>query len=163
MKTSPAEIEIHLETLRQTPKVFARLAADFTETQLRLRPSPDEWSLQEILAHLHACAEVWGDDIERMIALDGTRFTKPHPRKVMVLERHTLPPFADAIVTFDALRKHQLTHLQELEIDYWDRGATINGRHHTVYSQVRRMALHEAVHIGQLDATAEIVRAISPP
>src|SRR5688572_31490791 len=38
-----------------------------SELQLQRKPEADAWSAQEIVAHLRACAEVWGRSIDRML------------------------------------------------------------------------------------------------
>ena len=153
MKADLSQIDFHLATLKVTTEIFADLALRIADSQSRIRPERDEWSLHEILAHLHACAEVWGDDIDRMLATDGTRYTKPHPRTIMKLAQHTDPSFAEASASFGSLRSHLISILQLLNAISWDRCAKINGRNHTIFTQVRRMALHEEAHRAQIEAT----------
>jgi len=38
--------------------------------QLHTAPNPGEWSADQVLAHLRACADVWGGNILRMISED---------------------------------------------------------------------------------------------
>jgi hypothetical protein len=68
MRSTPKDIATHLATLRETPVVFSNLAERLTETELRAKAEPKAWSFNEVLAHLSACAEVWGDDIEQILA-----------------------------------------------------------------------------------------------
>jgi hypothetical protein len=132
------------------------------EEHLRFRPLPNEWSLVELLAHFHACAEIWGDDIERMLAFDTPRFTKPHPRQAMQSGRYRLPPFAESAHTFADLRERLMARLQSLGPDQWERGATINGRSHTVYTHTRRMAQHEAAHADQIRQACRVIVGLKP-
>jgi hypothetical protein len=146
MKATPGEIETHLATLAETPGFIAEVCAGLGEAELRLAPVPGEWSLVELLAHLHACAEVWGDDIRMMLTCDAPRLHKPHPRQVMKQDRFLTPSFADSFIDFSSLRVRLLGELKSLDFDQWERGATINQRWHTVFTHARRMALHESVH-----------------
>ena len=57
-----------LTLLRDNPTRIASLAADLTPAQLRAAPGPGAWSLTHILAHLRACADVWGGCITTMLA-----------------------------------------------------------------------------------------------
>src|SRR5215204_1703580 len=106
-----------LATVRRTPLLIGAIAEHLREEQLRARPRPNDWSLVELLAHLHACAEVWSDDIERMLALDAPSFEKPHPRQLM--RHHQVPPFAQSARAFAHLREQLLTRLQPLGSDQW--------------------------------------------
>lgn len=83
VKITPREIEAHLATLQSTPAVLSRVSSDLDDVRLRQRPQPGQWSLIELLAHLSACAEIWGDDIREMLSCDIPTLTKPHPRGVM--------------------------------------------------------------------------------
>ena len=155
MKATSKEIATHLATLRQTPLLIGTVAEQLREEQLRARPGPKEWSLVEHLAHLHACAEIWSDDIERMLAHDTPMFEKPHPNTVMT--RHQTPPFVETTRAFTDLRERLIARLQTLAPDQWQRSAIINGRRHTVFTQTRRMALHEAAHTEQIREARKVM------
>jgi hypothetical protein len=47
-----------------------------------------------------------------------------------------------------------LEKLQPLALKEWARSATIKERQHTVFSQARRLALHEEGHCGQIEELA---------
>jgi hypothetical protein len=162
MKATAREIEVHVATLCQTPLLIGSVAERLCEEQLRVRPLPDGWSLVDLLAHLHACAEIWGDDIERMLTLEAPRFSKPHPRQVMGSDRHQLPSFAESARAFAVRREQLIARLRTLEPDQWERGATINGRGHTVFTHTRRMALHEAVHAEQIRELRRVIAGREP-
>jgi hypothetical protein len=162
VKATSEEIDAHLATLHQTPLLIGFVAGQLSEAQLRLRPLPGDWSLVEILAHLHACAEVWSDDIERMLALDAPRFSKPHPRRVMLSSRHQDPTFAESARSFAELRERLISRLQALRPEQWERSATISGRDHTVFSRTRGMALHEARHADQIRDACRAIAGLEP-
>ncbi|MGH2486961.1 MAG: hypothetical protein ACRDHE_13205, partial [Ktedonobacterales bacterium] len=50
-------IEQVLILLAETPPRLAGLTASLAPAQLRTIPSPDEWSANDVLAHLRACAD----------------------------------------------------------------------------------------------------------
>jgi hypothetical protein len=163
MKATPGEIETLLATLAETPGFIAEVCTGLGEAELRLAPAPGEWSLVELLAHLHACAEVWGDDIGVMLMRDEPRFTKPHPRQVMKQDRFLTPSFADSFIDFSNLRARLLGELKSLDFELWERGATINQRWHTVFTHARRMALHEHAHREQFRGVrAFVIEARKP-
>src|SRR5262245_13628457 len=79
---APAESEIRavLSALSATPKEIARITRGCTDRQLHRKPEPQAWCAQEIVAHLRACAEVWGRTIERMLAEDHPTIRYVSPR-----------------------------------------------------------------------------------
>ncbi|MBN1452950.1 MAG: DinB family protein [Anaerolineales bacterium] len=54
-------IEQILAILGETPSRLVILSAGLSSAQLHTAPEPGEWSASEILAHLRACSDVWGD------------------------------------------------------------------------------------------------------
>ncbi len=52
-----------LEVLASTPGRLAAITAGATAADLRRPPKPREWSMTELLAHLRACADVFGGAI----------------------------------------------------------------------------------------------------
>jgi hypothetical protein len=52
---------------------------------------------------------------------------------------------------FSRQRAELLAKLANLLPEDWSRSAVIRGRTHTVFSETRRMALHEADHWAQID------------
>jgi hypothetical protein len=50
-----------LTILKQTPPRLTNLASGFAPAQLHAAPSTGEWSVNEVLAHLRACDDVWGN------------------------------------------------------------------------------------------------------
>jgi hypothetical protein len=53
-------IEQVLTMLAEAPRRIAALTADLEPAQLHTSPNPNEWSANDVLAHLRACNEVWG-------------------------------------------------------------------------------------------------------
>ena len=80
MARMPLTVEQILSVLAETPKRLAALTVDLTPPQLRTAPGPDEWSANEVLAHLRSCADVWGDCISRMLAEEHPTLRAIDPR-----------------------------------------------------------------------------------
>ena len=74
------EVEHVLQTLRATPQRIAALCRAQPAARLAAKGEPDEWSAQEILAHLRACAVVWGKGIHAMIAQEHPTLRYVSPR-----------------------------------------------------------------------------------
>jgi len=70
-------IEQILTLLPETPARIAALTAGLAPARLHTTPNHDGWSANDVLAHLRACADVWGNCILAMIAEDT-----PTPRAV---------------------------------------------------------------------------------
>src|SRR5579862_3167603 len=69
-----------LERLSETPRRIAALTAGMSAAQAQRSPSPDEWCVNDVLAHLRACADVWGGHIEAILAEDEPARQGVNPR-----------------------------------------------------------------------------------
>ena len=118
---------------------------------------PDAWSAQEILAHLRACAALWGKSIDRMLAEDRPTIRYVSPRGWIRKTTWLQDNFTDSLRAFSSERARLLTTLSQLAPADWGRGATFTattrGREATVLDYARRIADHEAVHLDQLRRT----------
>jgi hypothetical protein len=148
-------IEQVLTALAATPPRIAALTAGLAPAQLHTRPTPDEWSANEVLAHLRACADVWGDCIVAMLAHDAPTLRAVNPktwiRKTDYLEQDFQPSFH----AFAAQRSELLAVLEPLAREGWSRAATVTGAgkvlERTVQSYAQRLAVHERPHLKQVE------------
>ena len=146
MKSNPAEIERVLARLEATPAFLNALAADHSPGELGFSRDKKTWSAQEVLAHLRACADPWIHSIYAMLAEAGPVLPDIDERKYARAARYAEVPYIEALRSFAAQRANLVRVLRGLRPEKWERSANILGRRHTVFSQARRMAMHEAGH-----------------
>lgn len=158
-----SDIDAVLTALSQTPKDIAIITRGYSERQLLNKPEAGAWSAQEIVAHLRACAEVWGRSIERMLAEDNPIIRYVSPRGWIKKSDYLQQSFRDSLKAFVDRRVKLVKTLSELDGVDWSRRATFtattSGREVTVLSYARRIADHEAHHMDQLRRTVKISKA----
>lgn len=152
MKATFPEIETYLHLLEETPQRLLKSAKSVDETRLHQRTSKELWSVNDILAHLRACADVWGDSIAAMLAEEHPTVPYRHPRQWIKKTDYLELDFRESLIAFTAQRKQLLKALKRLSLEDWSRAATIQGREHTVFTQARRMVLHENIHCEQIES-----------
>jgi uncharacterized damage-inducible protein DinB len=152
METNLDQIDTFLSILRETLHRFRNLQQSLSEDALKAKPGKGEWSARDILAHLHSCQEVWGYSIHAMLILQEPTLAHIHPRAWTSRLGYRKLKFAELSSAFDTRRKILLREFETFADGDWSRSAIIKGRIHTVYSQTRRMALHEEGHWAQLQA-----------
>jgi len=152
MRATLPEIEQYLKLLEETPRGIKRLTGSIDEARLQRRTEKERWSVNDILAHLRSCADVWGDSIAAMLAEENPRVPYRHPRQWIKKTDYLELPFHESFQAFIVQRRKLLRVLKPLSPKAWSRAATIQGREHTVFTQVRRMALHEGVHYEQIES-----------
>ena len=119
-----SEIRAVLTLLSDTPKKIARIAQGLNEQQLHRQPDVDAWSAQEIVAHLRACAEVWGRSIDRMLTEDHPTIRYVSPRGWIKKTDYLQQNFRETLRGFSEQRAVLLTTLRKLTSRGWTRGAT---------------------------------------
>ena len=96
MRVRLLTIEQILTILAETPPRIVALTASLAPAQLHSAPNPDEWSASDVLAHLRACNDVWGNNMLVIIAED-----RPLARTVLYYA--------------DGLACHERTHVKQIE------------------------------------------------
>jgi uncharacterized damage-inducible protein DinB len=151
MKITTVAIENVLQLLSETPQRIAAATGALNDDQLHLQADKKSWSANDILAHLHACADVWGETIAAMLQDDEPALNHVSPRTYLKKTDYLERPFHDLFMSFVDQRRKLLLALHDLEFSDWSRGAMIKDRRHTIFSQARRLALHEVTHNEQLE------------
>jgi len=116
---------------------------------------PDSWSVNEVLAHLRACADVWGGSMARILKQDNPTFRYVSPRAWIRKTNYTSLEFRASFLAFRDQRKDLLKLLRHLPPTDWLRCANVKSgtklQKETVLSYAQRLARHEAGHCEQID------------
>jgi uncharacterized damage-inducible protein DinB len=150
MKATLSEIEKYLQILSETPQQIAQVAKGLDEERIRSRSDSKSWSVNDILAHLRSCADLWTHSIYAMLAENEPVFSDINERKWAKATRYAESPFVESLQVFSLQRENLLRVLKALPFVAWERSAIIFERKHTVFTQTRRMAKHEEEHVEQI-------------
>ncbi len=157
-------IEQVLTLLAETPPRIAAHTAGLAPAQLHTTPDPDGWSANDLLAHLRACADVWGDCIAAMIAQDTPTLRAVNPRSWIRKTDYLEQEFQPSLHAFAVQRTKLLEVLEPLPPEGWSRAATITGAgkvlERTVLSYAQWLARHERPHVKQIE---RMVNTMQPP
>jgi hypothetical protein len=149
-----------LPLLAATPPRIAELTAGLAGAQLQAAPAPGEWSANAVLAHLRACADVWGNCIAAIIAHDTPTIRAINPRTWINDTDYLEQDFRSSLRAFAAQRTDLLRVLGSLMPEAWSRAATITGAGRplvrTVLFYASWMANHERPHLKQLERLAKL-------
>lgn len=158
----PYTIEQVLPLLAETPSRLATLTADRSPAALRTPPSPDEWSANDVLAHLRACADMWGQAIMRILAEDAPTIQAVNPRTWIDQTDYRSLDFRPSLRAFTTQRAELLAALEPLPRAGWSRTATVTGAgrplERTVLQYAERLARHERPHVKQIGRIANTSR-----
>jgi hypothetical protein len=144
-----------LTLLAETPTRIAALTAGLPPTHLQTSPDPDEWSANDVLAHLRACADVWGGCIAAMLAEDRPTLRAVDPRAWIKQTDYRDLDFQSSLRAFITQRAELLAVLESLPPDGWTRAATVTGAGkplvRTVHMYAQRLGRHERPHVKQIE------------
>ncbi len=159
MSSTSLTIERVLTLLAETPTRIAALTASLSPEALQMRSTPDEWSANEVLAHLRACADVWGNCIRTIIEEDRPTWRAVSPRTWIKQTDYPELAFRPSLCAFTTQRADLLAVLSPLPIDAWQRSARVStvGRvlEPTVLSYAERLLVHERSHVKQIERIVE--------
>ena len=154
-------VEQVLDQLGATPLRLRELTSGVAPEVLRTQPGPDDWSANDVLAHLRACADKWGECATRIVEEDHPKLRGTEPRIWITKTNYPDLEFAPSLRAFVRQRKALLAVLDPLPPDAWQRTGTLVGAGKpvdlTARSYAERLARHERPHIKQI---AKVVAAL---
>jgi hypothetical protein len=155
MPGNSLSIEQVLTLLAATPSRIATFTSALSPEELQKRPSPGEWSANDVLAHLRACADVWGNSIMDIIAEDSPTLRAVNPLTWIKRTNYPELEFRPSLRAFAEQRVELLSVLEPLPQEGWSRAATVVGAgkplKRTVLFYAQWLARHERQHIKQFE------------
>jgi DinB superfamily len=147
----PLTIDQVLAQLKEQPEAIAALTADLPRAELQRPASGGEWSVNDVLAHLRSCADMWGKYMAMIISEDRPTIRAMNPTTWIKSTNYPDLEFAPSWRAFMKQRAELLAFLRPLPKEAWSRGATVTGggrpRERTVMDFARRLANHERSHV----------------
>ncbi len=155
-------LEQVLTVLAQTPPRIAELTASLTPAQLHTAPRHGEWSVNDVLAHLRSCADVWGDCIALIMEQDAPTIRAVNPTTWIKSTDYPEQKFKTSLRAFTAQRIDLLAILETLTPQAWSRTATVTGAgkplERTLHGFAQRLARHERPHLKQIERIVNTIR-----
>jgi hypothetical protein len=153
-----------LAILKETPPRLIKLTAGLAPSQIHTAPGPGEWSVNEVLAHLRACNDVWGDYyIMTILAQQKPTIKAMNPRRWIKSTDYLEQEFQSSLRAFKKQRKKLLAVLEPLPPKDWTRTNTLIGAgkplEQTLLSHADGLARHERAHLKQIERTLNSLRA----
>ncbi len=144
-----------MNLLAETPPRIDALTASLAPAQLLTPPNHDEWSANDVLAHLRACADVWGTCIVAIIAEDKPTLRAVNPLTWIKKTNYLELEFRPSLRSFATQRADLLAVMEPLPQEGWSRTATVTGAgkvlERTVLFYGQWLARHERQHVRQVE------------
>ncbi|HEY0603265.1 MAG TPA: DinB family protein [Herpetosiphonaceae bacterium] len=151
-----------LTLLAAAPPRIDALTAGLAPEQLRAGQEDGGWSINEVLAHLRSCADVWGNCIEVIIAQDKPTIRAINPTTWINGTNYREQEFQTSLQAFTTQRTDLLAVLEALDRAGWLRTATITGAGkplvRSVHAYAQWLAAHERSHLKQIERIVKALR-----
>jgi hypothetical protein len=148
---TPLTIDQILMRLAEQPKEIAAFTAGQPRARLHRSPSRGEWSVNDVLAHLRSCSDMWGRYIRTIIAEDRPTIRAMNPTTWIKSTNYPELEFAPSFRAFTKQRAELLALLRPLPNAAWSRTAMVTGagrpRERTVLEYAQWLANHERTHV----------------
>jgi hypothetical protein len=148
-----------LTVLRTNADRIAAATAGVDAATLRRAPAAGEWSATEILAHVRACADVWGGCIAAILTDDRPTIRAVGPRSYVHGTEYPDLAFGPSFLAFAAQRAALLATLDPLPPEAWSRTAVVTGAgavlERTLNWYALGLAAHERSHVKQIERLAK--------
>jgi hypothetical protein len=158
MPEKTLSIEQVLTMLAAAPERIAEMTGGMTPAQLHTPHGPGEWCANDVLAHLRACADMWGGSIVAIITQDRPTLRAINPRTWIDQTDYLEQAFGPSLKAFTEQRAELMALLEWLPPADWERLATVTGAgkpfEKTVLAYARRLAGHERPHLKQIHRIA---------
>ena len=162
MPSGSLTIEQILTLLAEGPPRIATLTAGLVPAQLHTSPNPDEWSANDVLAHLRSCADVWGSCIAVIIAEDTPTIRAVNPTTWIKKTDYRELEFQPSLHAFATQRTDLLAVFEPLAPEDWSRTATVTGAGkplvRTLHTYAQWLARHERPHVKQIERIVNTMR-----
>jgi hypothetical protein len=147
-----------LKVQAATASTLARLVKGVSTSKLRKRPTPEQWSVIEILAHLADSEVVCGWRLRAIIGAPGTPIEAYDQNTWNVAGHYATRDPRQCIEQFRAMRKANLSLLNSLTPEQWSHhGVHAERGKETVEHIVSLIAGHDLNHVQQIE------RILAPP
>jgi len=148
--------------LAENPKRIRSVTARLPAARLHAEPAADEWSANDVLAHLRACADVWGNAIATILAEDAPTLRGVNPRTWIRETNYPELKFRPSLRAYAEQRAGLLARLAELPPADWEHTATVHAwgqvYERSLHEYADQLARHEGIHVKQIESIVAAVR-----
>jgi len=150
--TSYVEGQKPLAVQSATPKKLERLIKGIPAAKLRKRPAPDQWSVNEILAHMADTEIVGGFRMRLILGAPGTPIAGFDQDAWVIAGHYDKRDPRKSVEQFRAVREANLRLLKSLTPEQWKHYGMHSERgRESIEDHVLRFAGHDLNHLKQIE------------
>jgi hypothetical protein len=144
-----------LALLADNPRRIEALTSGVSPSRLKQAPPAGGWCVNDVLAHLRSCADVWTDCIVTIAVDDHPTIRAVNPDTWIESTDYRELDFLSSWRSYSDQRSDLLAFLEALAEPAWTRTATVTGAgaaiERTVHFYAQWLASHERSHVTQIE------------
>lgn len=145
------------------PAKLTRAVRGLTPAQLKRRPRPGKWSIQEIVGHLADTEIVYGFRLRMMLAQSGCPLQAYDQERWAANLGYTRQPISQLLERVRVLRGENLRLLQRVPRPWWNRyGMHAERGRESVRRTIVLLAGHDINHLNQIRAIRQQFGWLAP-
>jgi len=153
----PGSIQPALLLLEKTPFLLETMLRDLPEDLLRWKPTPERWSIAEVIGHLADIELIYADRTRRIVTEDTPTLQKYDPTQTVVIGDYVRGSATENLAFFTRTRRSTVILLRSIPADSAEREATHSELGTiTLHQMLSEWASHDLGHLRQI---AELYRA----
>jgi len=153
----PGSIQPALLLLEKTPFLLETMLRDLPEDLLRWKPTPERWSIAEVIGHLADIELIYADRTRRIVTEDTPTLQKYDPTQTVVIGDYVRGSATENLAFFTRTRRSTVILLRSIPADSAEREATHSELGTiTLHQMLSEWASHDLGHFRQI---AELYRA----
>ncbi len=155
------EFRERLDRLSVGPNAITAAVAGVAEQVLDYQPSPEKWSIRQIVAHLADVEIIYGYRMRQMLADEKPQIAPIDQDNWARNLNYRTAPVSGSLEQYTALRRANLRLLRRIEVQDLARGAfhPERGRIVTLEELLGMMVGHDPNHLQQIERLKQQARA----
>lgn len=153
----PEDLRELIDALTQTPKIVSGLVQDFSGSDLKVKNSPEEFSVVENVCHLRDIEiEGYAARIHRILTEHNPLLPDIDGSRLAVEREYQSQSLSQALKAFAFARERNIQTLSSLATEEFDRPGTLEGVGSvTIRELLRMMRDHDSDHVRELSSIRE--------
>ncbi|MNI19847.1 DinB superfamily protein [compost metagenome] len=149
-----------IENYRATSHLIKQKVTGLTQKQQEWKPTPEKWSVKEVLAHLVDSSFVHTVRIRKIVAEDNQQdFILYNQDAWVASSKANQTSFEDILLAFDAILAYNTLYYERLTEEQWDYKVLNNGKEISIADLFHGFIRHVHTHLAQIQRNLDALPA----
>lgn len=139
-----------IDNYRATSNLIKQTVVGLTQKQLEWKPTPEKWSVKEVVAHLVDSSFVHAVRIRKIVSENAKEFIVYDQDAWVSTSKANESSFDDILLAFDAILAYNALYYDRLTQEQWEQKGLNNGKEVSVTDLFHGFIRHVNIHLSQI-------------